>query len=96
MVKAQPARPESKNDMGERVIDVLPDSYEAALAELDALIRQMEEGSLNLEASMTAYRRGVNLVTYCRQQLEKVEQQVHVLDGEMLKPFETNGSSSGA
>ncbi|WP_185182664.1 exodeoxyribonuclease VII small subunit [Mycoavidus sp. B2-EB] len=82
--------------MGEPAVDALPNSYEVALAELEALIRQMEGGSLNLEASITAYRRGVSLVTYCRQQLEKVEQQVRVLDGEMLKPLETNHLSSGA
>lgn len=95
MVKVPSAQPESENDVGECAVDALPNSYEAALAELEALIRQMEDGSLNLESSMTAYRRGVSLVTYCRRQLEKVEQQVRVLEGEMLKPLETNDLPSG-
>jgi exodeoxyribonuclease VII small subunit len=30
---------------------------------------------------------GAALVAYCQQQLEKVEQQVRVLDGETLKPL---------
>lgn len=62
-----------------------PASYEAALAELEALVGQMEGGNLSLEASLSAYRRGATLVTFCQQQLEKVEQQVRVLDGDTLK-----------
>jgi exodeoxyribonuclease VII small subunit len=42
---------------------------------------------LSLEESLAAYRRGAALVAYCQQQLEKVEQQVRVLDGETLKPL---------
>lgn len=65
----------------------LPQDYETALAELEALVARMEEGSLTLEASLGAYRRGAELVTYCQRQLEKVEQQVQVLDGAALKPL---------
>ena len=74
----------------------LPDSYEAALAELDGLVARMESGSLSLEESLAAYRRGAALVRFCQQQLEKVEQQVRVLDGETLKavPLNTTGSSA--
>jgi len=64
-----------------------PVSYEAALAELEALVGRMEGGALSLEDSLDAYRRGATLVTFCQQQLEKVEQQVRVLDGESLKPL---------
>lgn len=72
---------------GARVCDTpLPVSYEAALAELDEMVTHMESGSLSLEESLAAYRRGVALVRFCQQQLEKVEQQVRRLDGETLKP----------
>lgn len=57
------------------------------MAELGKLVSQMEAGELPLEASIAAYRRGAELVKYCAKQLEKVEQQVKVLDEEMLKPF---------
>jgi exodeoxyribonuclease VII small subunit len=65
----------------------LPQNYEAALAELETLVGRMEEGALSLEESLAAYRRGATLVGFCQQQLEKVEQQVRVLDGETLKPL---------
>ncbi|PTB17516.1 exodeoxyribonuclease VII small subunit [Trinickia symbiotica] len=65
----------------------LPENYEAALAELEQLVARMEGGALSLEESLAAYRRGAALVAYCQQQLEKVEQQVRVLDGETLKPL---------
>lgn len=64
-----------------------PASYEAAMAELDTLVTSMESGELPLEASLTAYRRGAQLVKYCQQVLERVEQQVRVLEGDALKPF---------
>lgn len=73
-----------------------PESYEAALAELDALVARMEGGSLSLEESLAAYRRGAALVKFCQQQLEKVEQQVRVLDGETLRPVAPNTTGSSA
>jgi len=70
--------------------NVPPASFEAAMAELTQLVARMEAGELALEASVTAYARGAELVQYCAAQLEKVEQQVKVLDGEMLKPFQSD------
>ncbi|HVL76638.1 MAG TPA: exodeoxyribonuclease VII small subunit [Noviherbaspirillum sp.] len=64
-----------------------PVSFEAAMAELEQLVARMEAGELPLEASVAAYKRGTELVRYCAGQLDKVEQQVKVLEGEMLKPF---------
>jgi exodeoxyribonuclease VII small subunit len=66
-----------------------PESFEGAMAELAQLVSQMEGGQLPLEASVAAYARGSELVRYCAAQLEKVEGQVKVLEGEMLKPFST-------
>lgn len=59
------------------------------MAELDQLVGRMEAGDLPLEASVAAYQRGSELVKYCASQLDKVENQVKVLEGDMLKPFAT-------
>ncbi len=68
-------------------ISATPASFEAAMAELSGLVTQMETGELPLEGSVTAYQRGSELIRYCAQQLEKVEQQVKVLEAGILKPF---------
>jgi exodeoxyribonuclease VII small subunit len=65
-----------------------PASFEAALEELEALIQDMESGRMSLEASVTAYRRGAQLVAFCRENLARVQQQVRVLEGDLLKPFD--------
>ncbi|MEO5934178.1 MAG: exodeoxyribonuclease VII small subunit [Duganella sp.] len=70
-----------------------PVSFEEAMAELATLVAQMEAGQLPLEASVAAYARGSELVKFCAAQLEKVESQVKVLEGDMLKPFAENGEA---
>ncbi|MDY7539113.1 exodeoxyribonuclease VII small subunit [Undibacterium sp. RTI2.1] len=69
-----------------------PTSFEAAMSELLELVAQMEAGELPLEASVTAYQRGAELIKYCAGQLDKVEQQVKVLEAGMLKPFVADNS----
>ncbi|WP_051318851.1 exodeoxyribonuclease VII small subunit [Chitinimonas koreensis] len=65
-----------------------PASFEAAMTELETLIAEMERGDAALEASLAAYRRGGELIRYCQEQLAAAEQQIKVLDGDTLKPFE--------
>lgn len=72
-----------------------PESFEQAMAELAQLVSQMESGELPLEASVAAYARGSELVKYCAAQLEKVESQVKVLEGDMLKPFANDAAGEG-
>lgn len=64
------------------------------MQELDALVAQMEAGELPLEASVAAYKRGSELVKFCAAQLDKVDSQVKVLEGEMLKPFNADSNAS--
>lgn len=64
-----------------------PDTYEEALQELDGLVRAMEDGKLPLDQLLESYRRGAELLTFCKQRLEAVEQQVKVLEQGQLKPW---------
>lgn len=64
-----------------------PKDYESALAELEAIVGEMELGQLPLEASLTAYKRGAELLQYCRQQLTNAEQQVKILENGALVDF---------
>lgn len=65
----------------------LPTDYEAALAELEALVQRMESGDLPLEQSISSYQRGVELARVCQQRLDQAEQQVKVLQGQLLRPL---------
>lgn len=71
----------------------LPASFEDAMAELEKLVAGMEAGELPLEASVAAYKRGSELVKFCAGQLDKVENQVKVLEGDMLKPFAADAAA---
>lgn len=82
------------NDANDAEPSTAPVSFEAAMAELAQLVTQMESGQLPLEASVAAYARGSELVQYCAGQLDKVESQVKVLEGDMLKPFADGGEDA--
>ena len=59
--------------------------FEAALAELETLVHSMEDGKLELEASIAAYRRGMALMKHCQAQLADAEQQIRVFENGQLK-----------
>jgi exodeoxyribonuclease VII small subunit len=64
-----------------------PASYEDALAELERLVGAMEAGQLPLDRLLEGYKRGAELLSFCRTRLEAVEQQVKVLEEGQLKPL---------
>ncbi len=65
-----------------------PTSYEEALLELDRLVQAMETGQLPLDRLFDSYRRGADLLQFCRTRLEAVEQQVKMLEDGQLKPWQ--------
>ena len=59
--------------------------FEAALAELEALVERMEEGETSLEDSLKDFERGIELTRACQAALAEAEQKVQILldkDGE--------------
>jgi len=72
----------------------LPQDFETALAELESLVVTMEDGSLPLEQSLAAYRRGVDLTRICQEHLAQAEQQVKVLEGDLLRPLDAGSLDS--
>ena len=65
----------------------LPARYEDALAELDRLVQAMEGNQLPLEGLLDNYRRGAQLLAFCRDRLQAVESQVKVLEDGQLKDW---------
>ena len=61
--------------------------FEAAITELESIVKKLEEGDLALEQSLALYERGVHLSRFCHQRLEDAERRIEILSerGE-LKP----------
>lgn len=65
-----------------------PQSFESALTELENIVGQMESGQMALDQSLSAYKRGAELLRYCQSTLNDVEQQVRVLNDDVLQPHQ--------
>ena len=57
-----------------------PASYGDAVQQLEQLVAGLESGQLPLEELLGQYQRGTELLRYCRDRLQAVEDQVKVLD----------------
>src|SRR5271156_2248687 len=69
-------------------------SFEQALAQLDGVVRDLEDGQTGLEEALARYETGVGLLKRCYQQLRLAEQRILLLTGEdpdgkpVTRPFE--------
>ena len=54
--------------------------FEAAIAELESIVKKLEEGDLPLETSLKLYERGVQLSRFCHSRLEEAERRIEVLN----------------
>ena len=74
--------------------------FEAALEKLEEVVDRLEQGDLELEASLAAFEEGVRLSRRCASQLDAAEQRIEVLTregGEWLKrPFASLDGSEDA
>ncbi len=59
-------------------------SFEEAMGELEAVVRQLEQGEVPLEDSIRLYERGAALKKRCEEKLKEAEEKVALitLDGE--------------
>lgn len=69
--------------------------FEAAMKELEAIVRKLEGGNGELETAISDYTRGMALKDHCMQKLAGAKLQVETLmqseDGTVsTQPFETN------
>lgn len=59
--------------------EVKPKDFEDALERLEAIVRDLEDGELSLEASLARYEQGVSLARFCNDKLEEAEKRIAVL-----------------
>ena len=55
-------------------------SFEDALAQLETLVTQMEEGGLTLGEAVASYERGMGLAAYCTDLLDSAELRIREID----------------
>lgn len=53
--------------------------FESALAELEAIVKTLEDGRLPLEQSLEHFERGIALSRFCHTRLEDAERRVELL-----------------
>lgn len=74
----------------------LPD-FEAALAELERIVNQMETGQQSLEEALSTFQRGIELSRLCEAGLKSAEQRVERLVTEggvtRVEPFPSSDTS---
>ncbi len=67
----------------------IPKTFEEALAELEAILAEMEAGEVGLEQTLLKYERGQFLIQHCRTVLNVAEKQIEALskgeDGELTR-----------
>jgi exodeoxyribonuclease VII small subunit len=54
--------------------------FESAIAELESIVKKLEEGDLPLEKSLELYERGVQLSRFCHARLEDAERRIEILN----------------
>ena len=79
-----------------RASDPPPQTFEAALAELEGIVTTMEDGQLPLADALAAYKRGAELLQFCQAKLKDAQQQVQVLERGVLKAFAPAESDAAA
>ena len=72
-----------------------PASFEAQLATLERIVRELEHGDLPLEQSLDLFEQGVKLSRECQERLNEAERRIEVLlrggDGATVAvPFESD------
>jgi exodeoxyribonuclease VII small subunit len=54
--------------------------FESAIAELETIVKTLEDGDLALEKSLALFERGVALSRFCHAKLEEAERRVEILN----------------
>ncbi len=74
-------------------------SFETALADLQRIVADLEDGRVGLEESLARFERGIGLLKTCYQVLENAEQRIEQLVGmksdgtPIMKPFDGSATA---
>jgi exodeoxyribonuclease VII small subunit len=77
-----------------------PICFEEALAELEAIVHELEEGQIGLAEALGRYEKGVRLLKQCHGLLEDAQRRIELLTGvdangnPITQPFEEPAAST--
>jgi exodeoxyribonuclease VII small subunit len=71
MAKADKSEAKGKGDA-----DIAAMSFEDALAELETIVRELEDGRVKLDGAISAYERGARLKAHCEKKLAEARAKV--------------------
>lgn len=54
-------------------------NFEDALARLEEVVKELEDGGLSLEKSLELFEEGVRLVKFCKLELDQVEKKIEIV-----------------
>ena len=60
-------------------MDATTQTFEAALAELEQIVKTLESGELTLERALALFERGVELSRFCHGRLDEAEKRIEIL-----------------
>jgi exodeoxyribonuclease VII small subunit len=60
-------------------MDATIKDFESAIAELESIVKTLEDGDLPLEKSLALFERGIQLSRFCHSRLEEAERRVEIL-----------------
>ncbi len=74
-------------------------TFEQAIERIEAIVAQMEDGTLGLDEMMARFEEGRVLIRFCRERLHEVEKKVELLlekEGELTtEPFHSSSAEEG-
>jgi exodeoxyribonuclease VII small subunit len=94
MIFAMPQSPVVEKDAKESRAFSSELKFETALAEIERIVQDMENGHLPLEESILAYRRGSELLRHCQRQLGEAERRIRVFEDDELRDANLDEESS--
>lgn len=53
--------------------------FEEALARLEEVVKELEDGGLSLEKSLELFEEGVKLVKFCKLELDQAERKIEIV-----------------
>jgi exodeoxyribonuclease VII small subunit len=75
--------------------DIAAMRFEAAMAALEQIVEQLENGRVDLEESIALYERGAALRAHCDKKLKSAVQRVEQIVGEGTAVTDASGLESG-